>query len=84
MLHVSSNLSGSLMIKPLKKCFLNPGVKKNISETQLPVFWRSNKKTWTTQDLFKDWFYNCFMPAVNLYDGKIICTSKYFSAQHKV
>ena len=37
---------------------------KNINKTELPVFWRSNKKAWMTQDLFKDWFYNCFTPAV--------------------
>lgn len=64
-LHVCSNLSGSLMIKPM---IINrsstPRVMKNIDNTQLPVFWRPNKKAWMTQDLFKDWFYNCFIPAV--------------------
>ncbi|CAK9810812.1 Tigger transposable element-derived protein 1 [Anthophora plagiata] len=67
-LHVCSNLSGSLMIKPM---IINrsstPRVMKNINKTELPVFWRSNKKAWMTQDLFKDWFYNCFIPAVEIY-----------------
>ena len=31
-----------------------------------------------TQDLFKDWSYKCFITAMNLYDRKIICTSKFF------
>ncbi|KAL6418245.1 hypothetical protein ACFW04_012246 [Cataglyphis niger] len=58
-LHMCSNLSGSLMIKPM---IINrsstPRVMKNINKTELPVFWRSNKKAWMTQDLFKNWFYN--------------------------
>ncbi|GFR29440.1 tigger transposable element-derived protein 1 [Trichonephila clavata] len=44
-----------------------PRVMKNINKTQLTVFWRSNKKAWMTQDLFKYWFYNCFIPAVETY-----------------
>ncbi|XP_063994254.1 tigger transposable element-derived protein 1-like [Diachasmimorpha longicaudata] len=67
-LHVCSNLSGSLMIKPM---IINrsstPRVMKNINKSQLPVFWRFNKKAWMTQDLFKDSFYNCFIPAVETY-----------------
>ncbi|GFQ74832.1 tigger transposable element-derived protein 1 [Trichonephila clavata] len=63
-LHVCSNLSGSLVIKPM---IINrsstPRVMKNINKTQLPAFWRSNKKAWMTQDLFKSWFCNCFIPA---------------------
>ena len=51
---------------------------KSIIKTQLSVFWRSIKKAWITYDLFNDWFYNCFNPAVNLYDGKIICILKFF------
>ncbi|GFQ75808.1 tigger transposable element-derived protein 1 [Trichonephila clavata] len=67
-LHVCSNLSESLMITPM---IINhssaPRVMKNINKTQLSVFWQSNKKAWMTQDLFKDWFFNCFIPAVETY-----------------
>ncbi|GFU75443.1 tigger transposable element-derived protein 1 [Trichonephila clavipes] len=67
-LHAGSNLSGSLMMKPMTiNRSATPHVMKNINKTQLPVFWRSNKKAWMTQDLFKDWFYNCFIPAVETY-----------------
>ena len=52
-------------------------VMKNINKTELPVFWRSNKKTWMTPDLFKDWFYNCFIPAVETHtmEKKIVFQS---------
>ncbi|GFY64242.1 tigger transposable element-derived protein 1 [Trichonephila inaurata madagascariensis] len=66
-LHVCSNLSGSLMIKPIINRSSTPRVMKNINKTQLPVFWQSNKKSWMTQDLLKNWFYNCFIPAVETY-----------------
>jgi hypothetical protein len=46
---------------------LNPRCFKNIEKNNLPVFFRANKKAWMTQDLFKDWFYNCFIPEVEAF-----------------
>ena len=40
-------------------------------KSDLPVFWRSNKKAWMTALLFEDWFENCFIPQVKRY-----CTMK--------
>ena len=66
--HMCSNLSGSLLIKPMViNCSSTPRAIKNIKKSELPVFWRSNKKAWMTQDLFKDWFYNCFIPQLEGY-----------------
>jgi hypothetical protein len=31
------------------------------------VHWRANKKAWMTGYLFKDWFFNCFIPEVEAY-----------------
>ncbi|XP_047143013.1 tigger transposable element-derived protein 1 [Hydra vulgaris] len=64
-IHKCSNLSGSLLIKPMIiNNFLNPRAFKNVNMSELPVFWRANKKAWMTRELFKDWFYNCFVPQV--------------------
>jgi hypothetical protein len=40
---------------------------KNVDKTLLPVHWRANKKTWMTESLFKDWFFNCFISEVEAY-----------------
>ena len=78
-LHMCSNLSGSLMIKPMIiNLSSTPCVMKNINKSQLRVFWRSYKKAWMTQDLFKDWFYNCFILAVESYMTENNCVSKFY------
>jgi hypothetical protein len=64
-LHLCSNLSGSLLVKPMIfNRSLNPRAFNNICKEQLPVFWRANQKAWMTQKLFEDWFFNCFAPSV--------------------
>jgi hypothetical protein len=67
-LHFTCNASGHLFNKPM---FIhwsqNPRAMKNVDKTLLPVHWRANKKTWMTGSLFKDWFFNCFIPEVEAY-----------------
>ncbi|GFR13043.1 tigger transposable element-derived protein 1 [Trichonephila clavata] len=56
-----SNASGDLVTKPMFIYrSLNPRSMKGCNKTNLPVYWRANKKAWMTKYLFKDWFYNCF------------------------
>lgn len=63
-----SNASGDLMTKPLLvNKSLNPRVLKGVNKNNLPVHWRANSKAWVTKELFKDWFFNCFVPEVENY-----------------
>lgn len=63
-----SNASGDKILKPL---FINTSLKpralkgKNIKH--LLVHWMANKKAWMTADLFKKWFYECFVPEIRKY-----------------
>lgn len=63
-----SNASGDFMAKPffINKS-LNPRSMKGCNKNNLPVYWRANKKAWMTTRLFKDWFFNCFVPDVENY-----------------
>ncbi|XP_045141989.1 activating transcription factor 7-interacting protein 2 [Echinops telfairi] len=45
----------------------NPCAFKKIAKQLLPVYYRSNRRAWMTQDLFEDWFFNCFIPQVKDY-----------------
>lgn len=42
----------------------NPRSLKGHAKDCLPVIYRSNKKAWTNQYIFQDWFTNYFCPAV--------------------
>ncbi|XP_017754456.1 PREDICTED: tigger transposable element-derived protein 1-like [Eufriesea mexicana] len=66
-LYMCCNLSGSLLMKPMVINFSTPRTFKNIKMSELPVFWRTNKTARMTEDLLKDWFYNCFIPRVASY-----------------
>nr|XP_033813974.1 tigger transposable element-derived protein 1-like [Geotrypetes seraphini] len=45
----------------------NPRALKGKDKSQLPVYWMSNKKAWTTRALFLEWFHQCFVPEVRKY-----------------
>ncbi|XP_066975445.1 tigger transposable element-derived protein 1-like [Macrobrachium rosenbergii] len=67
-----ANASGDLNLKPLLVYLAeNPRAFKGIFKSQLPVIWKSNKKAWVTLMVFKDWFNDHFVPAVERY-----CASK--------
>ncbi|XP_051790420.1 tigger transposable element-derived protein 1 isoform X1 [Erpetoichthys calabaricus] len=62
------NASGCCKLKPLIVYHSeNPRTLKGISKATLPVYYRSNPKTWVTVDIFEDWFVNCFIPEVEKY-----------------
>ncbi|XP_023214392.1 tigger transposable element-derived protein 1-like [Centruroides sculpturatus] len=66
-----SNASGDNVIKPmLINRSLNPRAMKGVDKSTLPVFWRATKKAWVTGVLFRDWFYNCFVPEVEEYSKR--------------
>ncbi|XP_068210912.1 tigger transposable element-derived protein 1-like [Palaemon carinicauda] len=64
-------LGGNVAGHKLKPFFVyhsqNPPALKNVNKHTLPVFYRANTKVWMTQDLFEDWFINCFVPATREY-----------------
>ncbi|XP_066940983.1 tigger transposable element-derived protein 1-like [Macrobrachium rosenbergii] len=63
-----ANASGDLNVKPLLVYLAeNPRAFKGIFKSQLPVIWKSNKKAWVTLMVFKDWFNDHFVPAVERY-----------------
>ncbi|GLV46176.1 hypothetical protein CBL_02892 [Carabus blaptoides fortunei] len=63
-----SNASGDYMIKPmLVYRSSNPRAMKGVNKNSLPVYWKANKRTWITESLFKEWFFNYFVPAVENY-----------------
>lgn len=65
------NKSGDLCTKPLLIArSLNPRALKNVDKSKLPVFWRANKKAWMTELLFKEWFFQMFVPEVEAYMKK--------------
>lgn len=62
------NAAGDFKCKPMLVYRAeNPRALKGKTRSQLPVFWRSNKKAWVTGKLFKDWFENCFIHQVKSY-----------------
>lgn len=65
------NKSGDLCTKPLLIYrALNPRALKNVDKTTMSVFWRANKKAWMTELLFKEWFFEMFVPEVEAYMKK--------------
>ncbi|XP_067143077.1 tigger transposable element-derived protein 1-like [Centruroides vittatus] len=58
-----SNAVGEYVTKPmLINRTLNACVMKNVEKLTLPVHWQANKKAWITCKMFRNWFYNCFVP----------------------
>ena len=59
-------VGGDVARYKLKPCLiywsLNSCALRNVNKHALPVFYRANSKAWMTQAIFKDWFFNCFMP----------------------
>lgn len=61
-----SNASGTHRLRPMvigksKK----PRALKDISEKALPVFYRNQKSSWMSSDLFSEWFREEFVPCVS-------------------
>ena len=40
----------------------NPRCFRNLNKEALPVVYRSQKNAWVDRDIFRDWFFNCFVP----------------------
>lgn len=66
----AANASGDLKIKPLlaynsetPRAFKN----HNVFKSRLSVMWRSNRKAWVTQPIFKEWILETFAPQVKKY-----------------
>ena len=56
------------MVKPaLIYKSANPRALKGKNKSQLPVYWMSNKKAWTTRSIFLEWFQQCFVPDTRKY-----------------
>lgn len=65
---VGSNANGDFKMRPLLIYnYENPRALKNVSKTDLPVIFRSNRKAWITRELFEDWLLHSFTPAVERY-----------------
>ncbi|XP_055623289.1 tigger transposable element-derived protein 1-like [Toxorhynchites rutilus septentrionalis] len=66
-----SNASGDRMLKPLLlHKSLRPRSMKCLNFNDLPVLWMSNAKAWVTQEIFRRWLEECFMPEVKPYLAK--------------
>lgn len=62
---VGGNAEGDFKLKVLLiHHSRNPRSLKSHAKDCLPVIYRSNKKAWTNQYIFQDWFTNYFCPAV--------------------
>ncbi|XP_071508886.1 jerky protein homolog-like [Diadema antillarum] len=48
----------------------NPRCFKNINMAALPVIYRSQKNAWMNGEIFSDWFYKNFVPAVRNHQGQ--------------
>ena len=58
-----ANASGTIKLPSLlivkaenPRCFIN------FNKEALPVVYRSQKNAWIDRDIFRDWFFNCFVP----------------------
>uniref|UniRef100_UPI00358E44AC tigger transposable element-derived protein 1-like n=1 Tax=Myxine glutinosa TaxID=7769 RepID=UPI00358E44AC len=64
------NAAGDFLVKPmLIYRALNPRALKGKNKSQLPVFWRANRKVRVTAAMFLDWLNNCFVDEVEKYLG---------------
>ena len=64
-INACANVSGSiklplLLIGKAK----NPRCFRGINQNTLPVVYRNQKNAWVNTHIFKDWFFNCFVPEV--------------------
>lgn len=65
---LGGNASGDFKLKPLLVYHAkNPRAMKDKSKSTLPVIWESNKKSWITMEIFKNWFTEHFCPSVKRY-----------------
>ena len=65
---LGGNANGDFKLKPLLVYHSkNPRAMKRISKETLPVIWESNKKSWITMNIFKNWFVEHFCPTVKRY-----------------
>ena len=63
MLLFGSNASRNFIIKSLLIYrSLNLHALKSVNTNILPVYWKANSRAWVTENLFNDWFLNCFVP----------------------
>ena len=63
---VGSNVSGTYKIKPvLIHYWENPRCLKNAGP--LPVIYRNNKTAWMSGTIWRDWFYNSFVPSMRAF-----------------
>lgn len=77
MLLLGGNAAGDFKLKPLLVYHLeNPRALKGYSKPNLPVIWRSNKKSWATRSIFHEWFTYFFCPAVEKYCAQNNLTNK--------
>ncbi|XP_003740386.1 tigger transposable element-derived protein 1-like [Galendromus occidentalis] len=64
---LGASASGDLKLEPLLVYHSeNPRAfkKHRIQKSNLPVFWKSNRKAWVTQTIFKEWVLKVFAPSV--------------------
>ena len=73
-----SNASGKYLMKPLLiQPSLNSVKQEEIDNlSTLPVYWETNDKATMTAVILKKWFYNCFVPDVEIYLRAKNCTFK--------
>uniref|UniRef100_A0A8C9VDH0 HTH CENPB-type domain-containing protein n=1 Tax=Scleropages formosus TaxID=113540 RepID=A0A8C9VDH0_SCLFO len=65
---LGGNLKGDVKLKPLLVYHSeNPRALKGMLRSVLPVIWRSNHKSWVTQDVFMDYVRSYFSPFVEKY-----------------
>ncbi|XP_061435415.1 tigger transposable element-derived protein 1-like [Lethenteron reissneri] len=68
---LAANASGDLKLKPLLVYHSEtPRAIKGCPKEHLPVVWRSNKRAWVTETVFREWFASHFCPAVEDYCGR--------------
>jgi hypothetical protein len=58
---LGANVSGTLKLKPsLVYHSQTPRALKGLNKAMLPVYWKWNRRAWVTQEIFLDWYTNCF------------------------
>ena len=62
---LGTNRTGQHKLKPLViGMFKNPRCFHHVNRDTLPVTYAASKSAWMTADIFKDWFFKYFVPAV--------------------
>ena len=62
-INACANASGTIKL-PLLLIGKNPRCFHNLNKEALPVVYQNQANAWVNRDIFQDWFFDCFVPAM--------------------